>query len=35
MLWIGFYKSICDTITTYHESIMSDRDDSRIERMTD
>jgi len=35
MLWIGFYKSICDTITTYHESIMSHKDDSRDERMED
>ena len=35
MLWIGFYKCICDTITNYHESIMSDMDDSRMQRDKD
>lgn len=35
MLWVGFYKCMCDTITNEHRRIMSGSDDSRIIRQDD
>jgi hypothetical protein len=34
-LWINFYKKICDEITAFHSSIMSQNDDSKLIRDQD